>query len=317
MTIQNLTVGYDSHPTTREEWLKARQSGIGSSDSATIMGCKGAFNTQSELYWQKISEQIEDNSNERMMWGNRSENMIAQGFIEDYRPNLKVQRDNKIRRIQGYPLLANIDRLLVNTGGSPWILEIKNTSLSKAVFEESVIAGGKYWNQVQHQMLCSRYPKAIIAVLFFGNQFEAYEIEADIEYQMALLEQCTWWWERYIVNRVVPIDPPIEETEEDVFSKNIDDDDIILPFLQEFKVLKEQSKTIAGLEKRMDEIKDILKLELESKQLKSLKILGKSVVTLKIAEKQVVDEKLLRAELPDIAEKYSKPRISKTLSVKV
>lgn len=317
MTIQNLAVGYEAHPTTREEWLKARQSGIGSSDSATIMGCKGAFKTQSELYWQKVSEQIEDNSNERMIWGNRFEDVIAKAFIEDYRPDLKVQRDNKIRKIDGYPLLANIDRILVNTTNKPWILEIKNTSLSKDAFEESVAPGGKYWNQVQHQMLCSKYPKAIVVALYYGCELVAYEIDEDIEYQYALLEQCAWWWERYVLNRMVPVDPPTEESEAETSSRDIDEDDIILPLVQEFKELKEQSLSIAGLEKRMDEIKDILKLELESQQLNSFKVGGKSIVTLKTSSRDIVDAKRFKAELPDVAKNYIKQSISKTLSVKV
>jgi len=319
MTIQNLAVRYEFHPNNREDWLKARQSGIGSSDSATIMGCKGAFNTQSELYWSKVTppDQLQDNANEKMMWGNRFEDVIAKGFIEDYRPDLKVQRDNKIRKIDGYPLLANIDRILVNTGGAPWILEVKNTSLSKEAFEESVAPGGKYWNQVQHQMLCSKYPKAIIVALFYGCELVAYEIEEVIEYQYALLERCSFWWDRYVVNRVVPKDVPTEETEEQRSSRDIDEDETILPLVQEFKELKEQSKAIAGLETRMEEIKDILKLELESQQLNAFRVGGKPIVTLKTSTRDIVDAKKFKAELPDVAKNYIKQSISKTLSVKV
>lgn len=316
MTIQTLEVGYDAHPLTREEWLEARRTGIGSSDSATIMGCKGAFNTQSELYYSKINPKTEDVGNERMKWGNRMEDVIARGFIEDYCPELKLQRDNKLRKVHGYPILANIDRLLVKTGGNPWILEVKNTSMSRESFEEHVAEGGKYWNQVQHQMLCSKYTKAIIVALFYGNELQAYPIEEDIEYQMALLEQCSFWWDRYIVNRVVPIDPVTEEEKSESFL-DIDEQPTILELVQEYADLKEQSKVIAGLEKRMDEIKDILKLEMETLNTKTFKVGGKPVVTLKVSNRETIDSTRLRKEMPEVAEKFIKISVSKTLTVKV
>src|SRR6185437_1023395 len=76
--IESLTVNPGNH----EEWLAARQSGIGSSEAATACGIN-PYDTPLSLYLRKIGqgEPIEETA--AMRWGSRLEPVIADAYSEE------------------------------------------------------------------------------------------------------------------------------------------------------------------------------------------------------------------------------------------
>ena len=67
-------------PSTRAEWLKLRQMGIGGSDVAALLGLS-KWRTPLDVYNSKI-EEPEETDNASMEWGRRLEPVIREKYAE-------------------------------------------------------------------------------------------------------------------------------------------------------------------------------------------------------------------------------------------
>ena len=67
--------------TERIEWLKARQTGIGGSDVAAILGLS-KWKTPLDVYNDKIADTPSEESNPSIEWGNRLEPVIRQKYSD-------------------------------------------------------------------------------------------------------------------------------------------------------------------------------------------------------------------------------------------
>ena len=157
------------------EWHELRRSGIGGSDIAAI--CKTSPWTSPMALWAKKTNRIPDDftPSEPAEWGNRLEPVIIEKFADSH-PELTVLTDvgtwcHADREWQ----LANPDALLFD-GDQHYILEIKT-----AQFEDDWADGVPVWyrTQVQWYLQTFGFCKAWVAVLFHGNKYREFEIEAD------------------------------------------------------------------------------------------------------------------------------------------
>ena len=117
----------------REDWLKARKSGIGGSDIGAILGLS-PFKTPLDVYLDKIGQDDPQPMNEAMYFGTIMEGIVADEYAR--RNNRRVQRVNSIlRHVDKDWMLANIDRAVVaegtraRTGGQPSILRCEHDGL--------------------------------------------------------------------------------------------------------------------------------------------------------------------------------------------
>lgn len=60
-----------------KEWLKYRKQGIGGSDAGAVCGLN-PYRTAMQVYYDKISDDIEENDNEAMRQGRKSQNTICE-----------------------------------------------------------------------------------------------------------------------------------------------------------------------------------------------------------------------------------------------
>lgn len=168
-----------------QEWLDLRKTGIGGSEVATICG----FNKWTSAYtlWTqktgKISGEID--VNEAMEWGNLLEPVIIDKFEAEH-SELKIHRQvgtwaHKDRAFQ----ITNPDALFQDESGDLGVLEIKT-----AMYEDDWKDGVPryYETQVQWYMQTFGVKKAFVAVLFHGNKYREYELEANEFSQEAALE---------------------------------------------------------------------------------------------------------------------------------
>ena len=99
---------------TRREFLEARQSGLGGSDIAAILGMS-KWDTPYGIYRSK-TEPIPDEDTEEheyQYWGHVLEDVVAKEYQK--RTGNKVQRVNVQMQHPDYPFMqANIDRAVVN-----------------------------------------------------------------------------------------------------------------------------------------------------------------------------------------------------------
>lgn len=96
---------------SHDEWLDTRRTGIGGSDSSTIVGLN-PYNSPYALYLDKIGDCAEKPDNEAMRQGRDFEQYVADRWMEA--TGKKCRRNNFMWRSTRWPyMLADIDREIV------------------------------------------------------------------------------------------------------------------------------------------------------------------------------------------------------------
>ena len=198
----------------RMEWLAERRQGIGGSDVAAILGFS-PWATPLSVWRDKTGRSTPQEETLAMKIGTRLEDFVADLYCEE--TGRKVQRFN--RMIHKGCLLGNFDRLVIPEGAkvaahmgevrTDTLLECKTGSVAWEDDEVPIY----YQTQVQHYMgLCPELKKAHVAYLNKAyNQFSIYSVERDDKVIETMQAQLTEWWEKHIVNDVMPV--PINEAD--------------------------------------------------------------------------------------------------------
>lgn len=302
---------------TRNEWLEARRTGIGGSDVASILG----FNKYTSPYqiWLDKTGQLkkeEDSTSEPAYWGNVLEEVVAKEFTE--RTGKRVRRMNRMVSHKDYPfLLANIDRDVV---GEPALLECKTASPYLAKYWEEDRIPEQYIFQIQHYLNVLEKEYAYVAVLIGGQRFVWKRVERDQELIDIVQERLVEFWE---VNVKQMIAPPIDGSSSttEFLNKRYADheagkeitfgstEDELIRTIDE---LKETKKTVEE-SIRMNE--NQLKLKM-GEQEAEFAITPNHIIQWKPIVTNRLDSKLLKAEHPDLYEKYTKESSYKKMTIK-
>lgn len=297
---------------SREDWLRERKKGIGGSDASVILGFN-PWKSPFELYIEKTSDEIRETDNESIYWGNVLEDIVAEEFTR--RTGKKVRRRNQIlRHPEHYFMIANIDRHVV---GEKALLECKTTNAFNADQWEGDHIPPAYICQLQHYMAVLDYEKAYIAVLIGGQKFVWKELERDDEFIELMIQREKDFWENHVLAQVPPpIDGSPSATE--LLNKLYPTDNgetIMLDseterLIEAIEALKAEKKQ---LEEQLKTYENQLKMVLEDA---SEGVSSRFRVTYKAITSNRIDSKRLKEELPEIYEKYTKPSISRRLSIK-
>ena len=190
---------------SRSAWLKARQSGIGASEAAAVVGLS-PWLTATELWELKtgIKEDKDKSDDEFISQGVRLEPVLRDLFgathpdytIEYHPYGILYQSDRPW-------LFATLDGELTDKDGRKGILEIKtatpNGKAGWAKWDNQIPQ--QYFVQIVHQLLATKYDYAILYAALFnqeGNIFireyslEAEDAEMDMEW---LLGRETEFWQ--------------------------------------------------------------------------------------------------------------------------
>lgn len=286
----------------REEWLKLRRNGIGGSDAAAIIGLN-PYSSAFQVYCDKVGLLPETEDNEAMRQGRDFEAYVAERFEEA--AEKRVRRCNNIITNPAYPfMLANVDRLVV---GEKAGLECKTTSVfNKADFESGDVPT-QYYVQCQHYMAVTGYKKWYLAVLVLNRGFYWYEIPYNDDDVSVLIEAEREFWENYVVPHKEPApdgSPKAAEAIRQLYGRG--DDDITVGLHGYDKDLARYDEIDAlrkKLEREQEAIKQKLQLEMKDA---TLAYAGNKVITWKNIASTRIDSKRLKAEQPDIYEKFSK-----------
>ncbi len=300
--------------TTRLEWLRYRQAGIGGSDAAAVLGLsrwKGPIDV-----WLDKTKPIEqeDGASEAAYWGTVLEDVVAHEFAK--RTGLTVRRRNAILMHDAHDfILANIDRELV---GQKVGLECKTASAyKKEEWSEDEIPA-EYIVQCQHYMAVTGYEAWWIACLIGGNQFVYKKIERDEELIEMLLAAEVDFWNRYVLGGEMP---PVDGSDA---SKNAlqkfyptaeDGAETTLDFEQE--AMLADRLALLTLKDDCEE-----KIQAIDNQIKAAMGEHEAAVGQRFAVKwgntsrTTVDSKRLKAEHPDIYQQCSRTSSSRTFRVK-
>ncbi|MGE6330394.1 YqaJ viral recombinase family protein [Psychrobacter pacificensis] len=195
---------------SREDWLRVRKQGIGSSDAAAACGIH-PYLSMLELWMIKtgrMTSDIDASSNNGidgyspLYWGNTLEPMVAKYYQE--------QTGNKVRRVNAvlqHPdpnkafMLANLD-YAVTGSDDVQILECKTAGEH----------GAKLWRdgvplyvtcQVQHQLAVTGKTAAHICVLLCGHEAKIYKVERDERLIESIMEHERLFW-HYVATDTPP-----------------------------------------------------------------------------------------------------------------
>lgn len=181
-------------PADKQAWLQLRTKDITSTEVSALFGIS-PYLTKFELWHQKKEGVVVSiGENERMKWGNRLEDSIAQGIAEDQ--GWKVKRMKNYMRNPELRLGSSFDYSVEPDG----ILEVKN--VDSLAFRDgwiinedgSVEAPPHIELQVQHQLLVSGRKVSHIGALIGGNRVVLLKREPDPAIIERIKQEVAHFW---------------------------------------------------------------------------------------------------------------------------
>lgn len=312
MTRKISTKGMSHH-----EWLMQRRNSIGGSDVGTILG----FNKYQSAYqlWLDKTGQINietESPSEAAYWGNALEEVVAKEFT--LRTEKKVRSDHHMYFHKKHPFLsANVDRQVI---GENAILECKTASMWLSDHWDGENIPEQYIFQVQHYMNVLEKDYAYIAVLIGGQKFIWKRIDRDQELIDIIQDRLIDFWENNVLKNVAP---PIDGSKstskflEERYSSFDSGRQIELGLKEDelIQTLEEHKETKKVIEENIAQIENQLKNKLGEEEAE-IAITPKSVISWKPTSSNRIDTKRLKAEQPEIYDKYCKTTSYRKFKIK-
>ena len=297
---------------TREQWLEERRKGLGGSDAAAILGMN-PYKSPLAVYCEKLGLAPEIEDNEAMRQGRDLEEYVARRFCEA--TGKKVRRCNRILRHPEHPwMLANIDRDVVGEDAG---LECKTTSqYNKTPFDQGEVPAVYYW-QCVHYMAVTGAAKWYLAVLVHGKAFYKFEILRNEEHINYLTDAEWRFWQNSVLAELPPL-PCGSEQDGDLVAmlpgENGPEDVVDLQDLEgDIDLLQVLKRDADALETRIGAIKQRIAVTLSGADAGRT---NRWYVTNREQSAGRLDTKRIKADLPEIAAKYTNVTTSRVMRFK-
>jgi len=245
----------------KQEWLKERKNYLGGTDLASVVGLS-QYRTALDVYLDKTSDNITEETSPAMRWGNLLEDVVAKEYAEVTGYNLEIE-PNVLYHPEYKFLGANIDRWADN---KKHVLECKTAGFTKTKEwgdEGTDHIPESYLVQVALYAAICDVPKVDIAVLIGGQDFRIYTYARDRELEDKLIKIAYNFWHNHIEKRI----PPKCINTRDTFNlfpqgnyHEIVAESNIIEKLEELKEAKEEEVRIAGtIEKLKTDIQEFMR----------------------------------------------------------
>ena len=310
----------------RIDWLKGRQTGIGGSEIAAIVGLN-QYKTPMQIWESKVNPVQDEETSQPAYWGTVLEDVVAKEYA--LRTGNKVQRLTKQMRHPDFNFaIANIDRAVINptiSGNVRW----KDGKLTTDRILECKTANGfmaKQWGEAgsdqvpdSYLIQCQWYlgitgaSVCDLAVLIGGQDFRIYTINRDDELINDLLQQGAALWE-LVKNNIAP-DPinypeAVKKWAISDSSLSVQADDLLIDDLEKIQNIKAQVKE---LEAQEDVLKARVLMSLENAE--TLLYQGVKVATCKTQTRTSFDAKTFEKDYPELYAQYKKTSSSRVLRI--
>ncbi|PKE22746.1 YqaJ viral recombinase family protein [Macrococcoides caseolyticum] len=298
---------------THEEWLKARQSGVGGSDAGTILGVN-KWKSKTQLFFEKVNPELKQQvDNEFIYWGNVLEDVVAKEF--ETRTGKKVRKNNKMLRHPEHEfMLANLDRVIV---GEKALLECKTTSQYNIDQWKDDEIPASYLCQIQHYMAVTGYEKAYIAVLCGGNQFIWKEVPRDDELIEIIINAEKDFWYNNVLAGVIPEIDGSDATKDFLNHMYKDIDETEVQLSDDVETLLTALEQVKQEEKELKELKT--QYENKIKHILGNNLAGKTSgyqITWKPQVRKTLDTKKIREIYGEQLDPYYKETETRVLKIK-
>ncbi len=321
-----------------DDWHSRRFNGIGGSEIASLLGLN-KYQTPHELWEVKTGRRTPFAGNDYTHWGTILEETVAQEFAR--LTGEKIRKTSKHYKHKEFPwLIGNLDRLIEkNSRHGTKILECKTCTddsaldddglkewgsgntynpVTKEVLQEDDTVPVNYLLQVQHYMNITGIDTVDLAVLFMRTRnFRIYTIHRNDQIIHTEIEESRVFWESVLDDKEPPLTPEerlaavglIKDLKEDYIPM----DSEINFAIQRYKTIRAEREKLEAEEK---EITDTFKLLIGDR----LGIAdGKKILVSygKPSERATIDSKRLKAEMPDIYDRFVKvTNVSRILKIK-
>lgn len=291
---------------------QVRQNFIGASDASAAIGIN-PYKTAYDLWLEKTGQKESFNGNELTYWGNMLEFPVANRLSEEC--GFKFRRYTQTVIAKDYHCMGC--HLDFKVTGKPIVVEIKTGGFfTRKNWGESGTdqIPDDYLIQVQHQLICTGYRRALIGVLLGGQEFRHYSINFDEELARVIIQKEVEFW-KHVTDRTPPLPINLYDIAQlypSDLGKSIIATPEIISTLEELKAIKTSAVQI--------------KNELEGLELKLKSYLadnsnltdsnGKILATWKNQTSKRLDSITLKKEQPEIASRYLKPTESRVLRIK-
>lgn len=294
---------------SREEWLKAREEGIGASEVASVVGLnpwetpyqlwrrkRGIDKPQEENFMMKAGHYLED-AVARFYQDESGNEIITSSatdfmFIDKAKPFLRVSPDRTY-------WLQNMTHNDDNKG----ILECKTTQ--KSIDRDDL---PKHWFcQVQMLLGVSGYERGSLAWLSSGREFDYTDIAFSPDFYGWLSEEVERFWVDNVVGGVEPdainVSDVLTKYNRHIDGKLLEVGDDIFKDYQDLKDLKKQ---IAALDERKETLEGRIKMAFGDAE--AITYGGDTLATWKAPKPSMkLDTKLLGERYPEIVKELSSP----------
>lgn len=166
-----------TYPSGSPQWHKVRDSGIGGSEIAAVLGLS-PWTSPFTLWHRKAGVlDVEQVTTQPMEWGNRLEPVVAEKFADEH-PGWTVRKTGTWRSKTRPWQLANPDRLLTTAEGERAILEVKTAAQP---YEWGPAGGDEipihYRCQVLWYLDVFGFNRCHLAVLIAGSDYREYVVD--------------------------------------------------------------------------------------------------------------------------------------------
>lgn len=285
-------------------FLVQRQTGIGGSDIAAILGLS-QFKTALDVYSAKLSLQGEKQA-EHLYWGHALEPAIAARFSEE--TGYPILRQPEIKRHPQHDwAIANADGLILDreTHAPIGILEIKTSSAykSKAWSEDDPEKIPiEYTAQVQWYLEIFDLDMAYLAVLIGGNQYRHYPIQRDRELGAGLIEKGYEFWHNHVLAKVPPPLQNAEDVDKYYPQDNGETAQADTETLIAYNALILAKQELAEKQRQVDELENQLKIKIGQAQ--QMNDGERKLFTWKTQSSRRFNSKSFQAAHPDLYKQF-------------
>ena len=287
---------------SREEWLKLRLKGVGGSDAAAVCGMS-RYSSPLDVWMLKTGRKAVTADNEKMYFGRLLEPVLREEFAN--RTGFKVQECPFMFAYKEFPfMISNIDGVVTEPNGNKAVLEIKTTNSVATIKELEDGLPVEYFFQVQHYLAVTNLNKAYVAVLIGGNDFKIQTVERDDEVIQTIIALESKFWSEYVLKDIQPTaDFNSTEALNQLYPKSNGktislsaDADYLVAQYHEIKTAEDE------LKKAKTDCENKLKALLGENE-SGVTVSGYKV-SWKSYSQSRLDSTKLKAEFPDIAEKF-------------
>ena len=288
-------------PKSHEEWLQARQSGIGASEVGAIMGISH-FDTPFSVWLKKTGQVKPEPENEAMLMGHLLEDAVAKRWeIETGQKVIKASAADIIYVHPEHPYMRVTPDRIVK--GRKKILECKTTAMP--VDENNLPPS--WVAQVLYQQYVTGIHDGDIAWLESGRHFGYAHIPYDEEFVKLIEETVTEFWMENVLGGKEPdaiaVSDLAVKVPKSTPEKSIEADE---QALDQINVLREKKAMYDALGDEIAELTDSLKMYMTDSEA-LLDGEGNVLCTWKSSkDKTSFDSKTFAAENPDLYDKYCK-----------